>query len=236
LGKLIFKTCDLNISISKAVQNFVYKFDKRESPIIYRGLEINDIEKIKPDLEIKEKYEDKTIISFVGRLYKWKGVENTVKAIKSLPKGIKQKIIFLIIGDGEDYNRIKNTIKSKDPIKMLGNLPREEAIGILKKSDIYVHSSLPGGGLSTSLLEAMYCGCSIIATPYEGANEIIKNNINGILISANGKIQNNIANSILKIINHRDNLKKLQSNAKKDIANKFKWNNSIKKYEKIFKN
>ena len=52
---------------------------------------------------------------------------------------------------------------------MLGGIKWEEAIGILKISDIYIHSSFPGGGLSTSLLEAMNCKCAVIATKNEGA-------------------------------------------------------------------
>ena len=82
-------------------------------------------------------------------------------------------------------------------------MPRKKAIGILKISNIYIHSSYPGGGLSTSLLEAMLCGCSVIATPNEGADEIIQNEINGILIKDNHK--DTIKKAIEKIINFKEN-------------------------------
>lgn len=229
LGFAIFKFSDLNISISKAVQKFIYRFDKRESPIIYRGLDIDEIEKILPNLEFKKKYQDKLIIAWTGRLYKWKGVENTIKAIEGLPEKIKKKVIFVIIGAGEDYKQLKEI--SNNSIVMLGNKTRKEAIGIIKVSDIYVHSAYPGGGLSTSLLEAMYCGCAVVATPNEGADEVIKNAINGILISDNS--QKNITDGISELIFSKEKRDFYSNEAKKSIIQKFNWSSSITPYEEI---
>ena len=228
-GRLILKSSDLNISISKSVQEFVNKFDKRESPVIYRGLDMEEIDSMESDMETKNKYAGKTIISFAGRLYKWKGVENSIEAIKSLPEDLKNKIIFLIIGDGEDFSRLKELSKNETSIAMLGNLSREKAIAILKISDIYLHSAYPGGGLSTSLLEAMYCGCAVIATPNEGADEIIENNINGILLK-----DKNIKSNLLKLISDENFRTLISENGKVSIKNKFNWDSSIESYGKIF--
>jgi len=227
-GLIIFKFSDLNISISKAVQKFVYKFDKRESPVIYRGLSIEEIDRIQPDLETKEKFKDKTIISFVGRLYKWKGVENSIMAIKSLPEEVREKIVFLIVGDGEDFNHLKEISRDEKAIVMLGNLPREKAISILKISDIYLHSAHPGGGLSTSLLEAMYCGCAVIATPNEGANEVIKSGTNGILIEK-PDVQL-IVERIRDIVINKENFKQYGNSAKDYVINNFSWEKAIEQY------
>jgi len=232
-GFLIFRFSDLNISISRAVQKFVLRFDKRESPIIYRGLDFETIAKIIPDLEIKKEFENKIIISFVGRLYKWKGVENSIEAIKLLPKELKEKIIFFIIGDGEDFQYLRKISEKEDCVKMFGNLPREKAISILKISDIYLHSSMPGGGLSTSLLEAMLCNCAIIATSSEGADEIIRDNENGLLIkNSNSGL---IAEKINLLILDKEKINQYGNNAKESIQNNLSWKNSIEKYLRILK-
>ncbi|HAT73390.1 MAG: Glycosyl transferase group 1 [Candidatus Moranbacteria bacterium GW2011_GWF2_36_839] len=233
-GFLIFRFSDLNISISKAVQKFVFKFDKRESPIIYRGLDFEAIEKIIPDLETKKEFENKIIISFIGRLYKWKGVENSIEAIKLLPKDLKEKIVFLIIGDGEDFQYLEKISKKESCVKMFGNLPREKVISILKISDIYLHSSMPGGGLSTSLLEAMACGCAIIATPNEGADEVIQDNQNGLLIEKSEKEL--VAKKITELILDKEKIKRYKKNNKIKLNINFGWENSIEKYLEILKN
>jgi glycosyltransferase involved in cell wall biosynthesis len=232
LGWLIFKCSDLNISISKVVQRFVYRFDKNSSPIIYRGLGLKELDTISPSKHIAAKYSNKVIITFAGRLYKWKGVQQTIKAIQALPFDIKQKIIFLIIGDGEDLQRLKNIPHDEKVIYFLGSLSRKKTISILKTSHIYIHSAYPGGGLSTSLLEAMYCNNAIIATPNEGANEVIQHDMNGCLIADNTPLL--ITNQIIDLIQNPVKLKRLSNSAHKYIKGNFTWKKSIKKYEKEF--
>lgn len=230
-GRMIFKLSDQNISISHAVQNFVAKFDTRKSPIIYRGIDFESIDRIVPDEMIRKKYPDKIIITTAARLYKWKGIEFSIEAIRNIPKEIQSKIVFLIIGDGEDFSRLKKL--SEDlPIEMLGNLQRERVIAILKNTDIYIHSSLPGGGLSTSLLEAMYCRCAVIATKNEGADEIVKDGNNGFLIHALEKSL--IAEKILSMISDTEQRKILQERASQDVREKFDWKETIEKYFDVF--
>ncbi len=232
-GWLIFKFSDINISISKAVQKFVYKFNKRPSPIIYRGLNTKEIDNINIDTAIQHKYNNKTIITFIGRLYKWKGVENSIKAVKNLPTKLKKDIIFIVVGNGEDFEHLKKIVGDETAIIFTGNVPRDKAISILKSSQIYIHSAYPGGGLSTSLLEAMYCHNAIIATPHEGAKEVLKNNKNGILI--NKSDYRLITKSILTLVRNKSLIHHLSKEAKQTIVKEISWQKSIKKYEKEFK-
>lgn len=233
-GFLIFRFSSLNISISQAVQNFVTKFDKRPSPVIYRGLNFDNLDEINPDLETKNKFENKIIISFVGRLYQWKGVQNSIQAIKLLPNELKEKIVFLIVGAGEDLVHLKEVSKKEPSILLLGDMPREKAIGILKISDIYIHSAYPGGGLSTSLLEAMYSKCAVIATPNEGADEIVRNSENGLLIKNSDSQE--IGKKIILLSKDKELREKLSQQAKKDILKNFSWEKSIEKYIEIMEN
>lgn len=230
-GRIIFHFSDINISISRAVQSFVAKFDKRLSPIIYRGIDFSSIDTIVPNNNIKQKYSGKIIITTAARLYKWKGIEFTIEAIRNLPKNIQSKIVFIIIGDGEDFNRLKS-LTADLPIEMIGNIPREKVLAILKSTDIYIHSSLPGGGLSTSLLEAMYSECAIVATPNEGADEIINNDYNGILIKKSSEIL--IQEGITTLVEDEEKRRSFSENAKKDVLKRFIWEKSIQLYEDIF--
>jgi glycosyltransferase involved in cell wall biosynthesis len=226
LGSLVLKKSDLNVSISQAVQEFVKKFDNRFSPVIYRGLDFNKLDETEADHEFREKYKDKLIIVFAGRLYQWKGVEKSIRAVNQLPAEFKAKIKFFIIGDGEDFDDLKQM--SQEPVELLSSLPREKVIGILKVADIYIHSSLPGGGLSTSLLEAMYCGCSIIATPNEGAREIIRHEENGILIQSPDPEL--IGGNIVKLLENENSRKKYSTAAKEMIRGQFDWAAIIENY------
>ncbi len=87
-GRLIFLMSDKTIAISKTVQDFIYQNflneKKHEVQIIKRGVDFEIYKKTKADLNLKKKFKDKIIMGFVGRLYKWKGVENSIDAYKRL--------------------------------------------------------------------------------------------------------------------------------------------------------
>lgn len=228
-GRAVFKFSDENVSISNAVDGFVEKFDKRKRNVIYRGIDFGEIDKISVDTKIKKKYKNKIIVSFVGRLYKWKGVENSIKAVKLLPNNLRNKIIFLIVGGGEDQNRLEKMALGFDNIKFLGSVDRDRAISILKTSDIFIHSSLAGGGLSTSLLEAIYCKNIVLATANEGAGEL---NIKSYILASSST--DLILNGLVEILNNIERYKENLEYNKKYISDNFTWDKSIPKYEKIF--
>lgn len=230
-GQLVFRYSDVNISISEAVQKFVNRFDKRPSPVIYRGLNFEEFDSIPVDTTLHQRYPNKTIITTAARLYQWKGIENTIEAIRSLPKELQSKIVFLIVGDGEDFERLKKLSEGL-PIEMLGRRSRQEVIGILKSSDIYIHSSHPGGGLSTSLLEAMYCECAVIASPHEGAKEVLKNENNGILLKHVSI--SSLTEKISFLLKNIDTAKEFGIQGKISIINSFYWPRSIAHYRSIF--
>jgi glycosyltransferase involved in cell wall biosynthesis len=238
VGKMIFKKADFVVAISKAVKNFIVEnfVKNKEIPIIYRGLEIDTIEDIEEDSDIKEKFKDKIKLCFVGRLYKWKGVENIIKAYIELPENLKEKTVLIIVGYGEDLERLKKLAGSylNNGIYFTGKVDFKRAIAIIKTSDIYIHSSYKGGGLSSSLLQAMCCGKAVVASPYEGADEVIINGYNGILLSDNSPEE--IKRGIIKFIENKEIVKVYGENAKKFIKDNFNWKKSVEEYKKILEN
>ncbi|NPA62929.1 MAG: glycosyltransferase family 4 protein [Methanococci archaeon] len=236
IGKLIFKKADYVVAISKAVKNFILEnfVNDREIPIIYRGLEIEKIESIEEDKEIKEKFKNKIKLCFVGRLYKWKGVENIIRAYVDLPDNLKEKMVLIVVGYGEDLERLKKLTGSylNNGIYFTGKVDFEKAIAIVKASDIYIHSSYRGGGLSSSLLQAMCCGKAIVASPYEGADEVVIDGYNGILLKDNSPEE--IKRGIIEFVKNKELIKIYGENAKKFIKENFNWEKSVEEYKKIF--
>ncbi|ABO34823.1 glycosyl transferase, group 1 [Methanococcus maripaludis C5] len=235
VGKIIFKRSDSVIAISKAVHKFIKTnfLEKKDIPIIYRGMEIEEIEKIEKNLELAKKFENKFKICFLGRLYKWKGVENIIGAYSKLPEQIQKNTVLLIIGYGEDLERLKNLAGDylDNGIYFLGKLDFKDAISAMKASDIYIHSSYPGGGLSSSLLQAMCSGKAIIASPHEGADEVIFEDNTGILLPNNNEEE--IKNGICKLYSNKQLINKYGTAAKLFLKENFTWDSSIKQYIKI---
>ncbi len=232
IGKLIFRSSTITISISEAVKRFVARFDNRPSPVIYRGINFSALDATPANEAIRQEYAGKIILSTVARLYHWKGIAVSIKAIQQLPDDLRSKIIFLIVGDGEDFDRLQ-TLSAGLPIVMLGRRKNEEAIGILKSTDIYLHSSFPGGGLSTSLLEALACGAAVIATRNEGAEEAIKHDRNGMLVEAPDPTL--FRTAIETLASDPTRRTRYGQSAKQSVRERFDWEKTAEQYLKILK-
>lgn len=88
-------------------------------------------------------------------------------------------------------------------------------------------------GLGLSVLEAMSCGCPVIATDVQGIYEIINNKKNGLLVKY-GEIDEVIES--LNYINNYKNRDLLTLNALNDIKAKFNIEKQVKEHIKVYKN
>jgi len=229
-GRLIFRSATATIAISKAVQRFVQRFDTRPTVLMYRGLDTVLIDKITPQRPVNIS-NDAFLILSVGRLFKWKGFEYSIKAINSLPDDIRQKVVLVIAGDGEDRKHLE---KYASPhIIFLGRVSYDKTIALMKAADIYIHSSLQGGGLSTALLETLYCGCPIIATPHEGADEVVTDEENGLIIPEADISA--LQTALMNLIKNPDLRKKLGQAGLQYIKPLVSWQNSLDILADLFK-
>lgn len=222
IGRFILNRAWRVVAISAAVKNFVGKFTKRDVPVIYRGMDFEFMDSCGgggvslDDTKIK--------LGFAGRLYKWKNLESSIKAVLKLNRN---DVVFYIVGDGEDRGRLEKLYVC-DRIVFLGQFERRKVISFLKNIDIYIHSSNKGGGLSTSLLEAIYCGCRVVASPFEGADEVV-DFIEGGVLTDSSTIT--IEAALLKALNIQCGLlgdKKVTS-----FKKQFSWSQSVKNYNNI---
>ncbi len=230
IGKLILSRVDCCVAISNAVYNFVRKFRKREIFIIRRGLETTEIKKIKTNKELSEKYKDRIKICFVGRLIYWKGLHKALESFLQLPEKLRNKCVFFVVGSGPEKGNYESRYKNQN-IKFLGEVNREKALSIVKTCDVFIHSTISGGGLSCSLLEAMCLGKAIIATPAEGADEVIFNNKTGLLLKEYSPEEFKRGFEIL--LNNKKLQTKLGKEAKEYIKENFTWDKKIEQYLKF---
>lgn len=231
-GRLVLRYSDQNVAISEAVREFVARFDRRPTPVIYRGLDFASLDAVRPDDGIRRRFPGQTICVTAARLYAWKNIAASIAAIKYLPDAVRNRTVFLVLGDGEDRERLE-TLAAGLPVHFLGDLPRERVLAILKASDIYLHTSLPGGGLSTSLLEAMYAGCAVIATPHEGAREVVADGKTGRLLT--GATVGDLASAVERLAVDGAERKRLGAAARERIAERFDWPRSIGAYSELFR-
>jgi len=180
IWRLLYKFSNALIVLNQDGKFFVSRFTSKPIYVINRGFDIP--QKTQKDINyLKKKFPNKIIIWSVGRLVYWKHFHYLIKSFYKLPYELRKSIQFVIVWWWEEFDYLKRLDK-ENLVYFTGEVSFQEAIDYQSEFDIYVHSSSQGGALAGTLLQAMALGNLIVATPYEWANEVIKNMGNWILL------------------------------------------------------
>jgi len=103
-------------------------------------------------------------------------------------------------------------------VHFVGGLPFNEYVNLLQISSVHVYLTYPFV-LSWSLLDAMSCGCCIVASGTPPVLEVMKDNYNGLLFDFY-----NIDEQVAKIeyaLDNKDKMEELRHNARKTIVKNY---------------
>ena len=163
-----------------------------------------------------------------GKLAKWKGFDILINAAKILnEKKINFKIA--IIGGGPEKKSLSKLIKTNNLVSKIKIInPVTNTLKYFFNADIFVLSSRVEG-MPNVMIEAMMCGCTVVATDCPtGPKEIIGNNTYGYLSKFNDP--QDLSKNILKAMN-----KKISKDKTKKILEKFSTTQVIKKHFSLLK-
>lgn len=172
----------------------------------------------------QENFNKENLIIFVGRLEDIKGCDIFLNALKIADL---KDFIVEILGDGSKKNELESLAKNLNiNVKFLGSI--KEIQNFYKRAKIIVSSS-KSEGLPNVLIESIFYKCLRVATPTNGAKELINDGVDGFL--SKDFSPNELAKSIQKAINCDE---KISQNAYKNIAN-FKLENIYQKWLDLIK-
>jgi len=171
---------------------------------------------------------DNRIILTVSRLVRWKRLDRVINALSEVLK-YDRKVVLMIIGDGEEKNKLEYIVKELDiegNVIFIGGIPHEKIARFYKIADIFV-SLYDLSNVGNPLLEAMAYGKCIITLNNGDTSQFIQNNINGILIDPNQLRQ--IPQVILDLLKDDEKRKLLGKHARYFALEKFwTWEERIK--------
>lgn len=231
MDKCFYKKFNKIIAVSEACKKSILDVNSEyeQKVKIIKDIVNPDIIREMADEEIKEFSENGLKILTVARLIiDYKGYDIAVKCAKLLlENNIKFK--WYVIGDGVDREKIEKIIKEnniQDNFILLGS--RSNPYPYMKKCDLYVQPSrYEGFGLT--VIEAKILKKLIVCNNFNTVNELIKNNIDGIIAGMN---EFELYEGVMKAINN----KKLSEKILLNLNNGSEYNstNEIKKiYDEI---
>jgi len=181
LDKLVWLASDTVIVNAQTISNKLHNMrnmPKEKIVVIPNGLEDKQILVFR-NIKLKKELR----IGYLSRMDYEKGCTYLLNAFAKLEK--KYSSIRLIMGgSGNASKRLFKMVDDyglKEKIDILGYYAGE-VHNLLSTFDIYVFPSLYEG-LPYSILEAMRAGCAIVSTNVGGIPEVIRNNVDGLLVS-----------------------------------------------------
>jgi len=173
------------------------------------------------------------IITFVNRnLEPYRGYHIFMRSLVKILATKPNAKVIIVGGDGVSYGAKAPDGKSwkqiflnevKDQLDLsrvffIGNIDYKYFIPLLQLSMVHVYLTYPFV-LSWSLLEAMACGCSIVASNTAPLREAIIDNETGLLIDFFNSDQ--LANAVIKLLDHPDLRASLGQNARATAIAKY---------------
>jgi len=203
--------------------------------IVPNGIELEKFLKVTINSSILDQFkikENDDILLFIGRIEKYKGIQDIIKIMPEILKIYPNLKLFIV---GEDYGFKFQLIKYAKKLNILNKIfftgPISEAnlLQLFKRADIFVFpSKMEGFGIV--LLEAMASNTLCIAYDIPSVRKVISNGENGILIKSSDEL-------FIKILYYLKNIEERAEIEKKALqfVQEYDMKNIINKIENIYK-
>ncbi len=243
-------SCDRGISpTSWQKSQFPQEFHDKIK-VLHDGV---DTDFCKPDSEakflVKEKdlvltAQDEVITYATRGMEPYRGFPEFMRAAEKL---LKKRPNAHVVVAGEDRvcygpKLVNSTFKElmlkeldldMDRVHFVGGLPFAEYVNLLQVSSAHVYLTFPFV-LSWSLLDAMACGCPIVASSTAPVLELIKDNYNGLLVdfyNVEGFVE-----KVEYVLDNQDKCQQLRLNARKTIVDDYSLQDLLPKHIDFVKN
>lgn len=176
---------DAIVANCQAVRNYlahVYHYPLNRIEVCYNGI---DTEAFSPEgrRRLPELADATVVIGSVCVFRPEKNLEQLVRAfarVHSKNPGAR----LVLMGSGPEDGKLRNLAEQLGVEQMCHFLSSDADVsGVMRSIDIYVSTSL-SEGLPNSVMEAMACGCCVIATRVGGCPELMEHGIHGFLVPA----------------------------------------------------
>lgn len=186
ISALVRQKCQHFYGVSMDCCKWLRHFKIDAEGVLYNAVDLAVIEEKlqKPAENYRESLslQDKTIVTYAGRLVREKGILKLIEAVSQL-RHMNPNIVLLIAGEGDMYQEICR--KNLPYVYMLGKLDFAHVVSLLSSADIFCLPTDYPEGFPTSVLEAAACRCYIVTTTNGGSKELLLDESYGAVLLDN---------------------------------------------------
>lgn len=231
LDKKVMKNADIIASVSTSCTNEIknkYNITPEKIFTVGNGVDVNFF------CPKNDNIQNLPYVLYTGRLDSRKGLIDLIYAAHILHLRYPH-VNFIFTGKGPYKKFIEKKIKQlklENTIFLVNYVSKNELLKLYQNATIYILPSYYEG-LPTSLLEALSCGISCIATNVSGNNEIIVHGSNGLLTPPNNPRK--LADSIEYLLENLDEKRKFSITGRETIISHYSWDTIADHYIELYK-
>ena len=242
IENIVFKKADAIICICNGLKKeIISRINKKNIFLVPNGVDTKIFRPLPQSNELSKKYdlEGKTTIGFIGSFFTFEGLDLLIRAIPKILRN-RGNIAFLFVGDGVERENLTNLVKSmrlpSDRIIFTGRVPHEKILNYYSLLDILVYprTSKRITELVTPLkpLEAMSMGKVVLASNVGGLQELIEDNVNGVIFEKDNI--DDLASKLIMLLDRKDLRQKIGQKAIESMRIDRDWSRIIHKYKRIY--
>ncbi len=217
--------------IRREIKHYIPKVDINKISNLYSAIE----EKYKPLPKEAQQLREKLglkgqVLLYIGRIAKYKGVEDIIKAYKIAKKQIPD--LNLVMGGKPDFymEKIYQEWKLKyKGIHFVGFVSDNEMPIYYSMGDIFVTYSYASEGFGLTPIEAIACGTPVICSSLIAYKEVLRDN--AIFVSPRNPQL--LAEEIVKLLKD-DSKRKTLINEAQEFVKRYSWDSVGKKLERVY--
>ena len=197
-----------------------YKAPSNKSKVIYNGVNLDRFSRLENKELVRRRFgiNTKYAVIMVASFSEHKDYDLFINVAEAFAT-ITEDVSFLAVGDGTNFERIKQKAVNKQIQNIIFTGKLDNVESLINTADIGLLFSPNGEGISNSIIEYMALGKPVVANDKGGNKEIVKNEVNGFLVTNNSVDE--IVALVISLLKNAEMMKKMGEEGKKLINTKF---------------
>lgn len=251
-GKEVIKHVSMITTVSTFIkQTVIERFPeaKEKIKVVYSGVDLPSYPpvwtikgaRIREEYRKKYELEDKKVILFAGRLSPTKGPHLLIHSMKRILQQHKNAVLVIAGGkwfSDDGVNQYVAFLRKlakpyKEHVLFTNFIPANEIPNLFLMADVFVCSSQWNEPLARVNYEAMAAGTPLITTNRGGNGEVVKHEVNGLVIENYDK-PSSFAKAVDKVFTDMNLSKKIARNGRNRVEALFTFLHAAKRLDAVY--
>ena len=163
------------------------------------------------------------LLLYVGRLMESKGVGVLIRALPEVVKA-HPAARMRIVGDGPErdkYRQLVERLGLQGRVEFTGALKKRELPDLYRQASVVVFPSVQDEGFGLVPVEALGCGCAVVASDLSAVREVITDGKTGLLVPASDHLR--LAEAAARLLQYPQLRSKLGHAGRQEVLQRFDW-------------